>query len=239
MVVEQMPVRQEAWFIEARAAYLGAVAASGLWVQDEGESQVTLRDGSRSCVYIDHGDMLTMPETAAPFDQLIAGYVHRMFDTSAVLLNVDSKSSSQLTGAVAASEPRRRQIVVLPPATTQAEQGTNRRMRLPPDLGRRPCSALVVLDDVANSGDTIVINVVSAVRGEWNSKYPHLAVPPVHLVGGVARKPEVATTTLAGHDITLHAMTTLNEVLDAVWPDLSAAQHANLADEFPGLAARM
>ena len=230
---------QDQWSQQLREEYLGALVAAGaIKIQQEGEPPIILRDKTPSSVYVDHGDVLTMPETGIPFIAALATYVGKTFDLNAVLVNVDSKASPHLAGGVFNYLSDRRQIVVLPQSVAEAEQGTGRRMRLPPNLAGRPPSALVFIDDVANSGDTTVADVAEAVRRTISKQFPDLKLPPLHLVVGLARKEELARRSLAARGIKLLHLVTLDEAIDRAWPTFSPQDKKRLGSEFSQFAGR-
>src|SRR6266568_3258888 len=86
-------------------------------------TRFALRNGSYSYVYVDHGDLICQPETNKVLVDAVGQYIRQYFHPDrTILVNVDSKASPQLTGAIAVAAEYR-QIVVLPEATHRRERG--------------------------------------------------------------------------------------------------------------------
>jgi hypothetical protein len=193
-----------------------------------------LRNGSYSYVYVDHGDLICQPETNNVFVGAIGKYIKQQFaPDSTILVNVDSKASPQLTGAVAVAA-KYRQIVVLPEATHREEQGLRLRIRLPATIGAH--DKIVIVDDVLTPHDMTASRIAELVRDELNQRFDGSAANEVHLVVGLVRDPEVAVRGLSDSKIHVHWLTTLADLVHGVWPRLDSEQKQRLRDEFPLLS---
>jgi orotate phosphoribosyltransferase len=191
-----------------------------------------LRNGAYSWVYLDHGDLLCQPETNSVLTKVLVSYIRAKFDPQhTVLANVDSKSSPQLTGAIA-SIGSYRQVVVLPEVTYRRERGMRLRLRLPAQLTER--DSIVIVDDVLTPSDTTGLQVAKLVRrhvAERVGGKPRSV--EVHLVVGVARDPSIACPPLQRNGIRVHWLKTLDEIISGAWPDLPVSQRERLRREFP------
>ena len=123
-----------------------------------------LRNGSKSNIYVDHSEILCQPETNVALVRALIQYLNHTFEANrVVLVNVDSKASPQLTGAIAAAGGFR-QILVLPEAVYYAEKGIRRRLRFPNNISSR--DVIVIIDDVLTPHDTTALRVAELVRSE-------------------------------------------------------------------------
>ena len=211
----------------------GLYRSGAVLVATDGEQLFGLRSGGESWVYVDHGELMTKPEHFRPFVTALALQIRQLFDPEkVVLLNVLSKCSPQMTGAVAYSGEFR-QIGVLSDAVAEAEKGTRRGLRVPKDIGVG--DTLVFLDDVLTTGKTVV-ETMTRVRNGLVERLGEVAGEmQVHLLVGLARNPEKATNDLLGYGIQPHWLTTLDEVIRQCWPALTSVQQNGLKREFGNL----
>ncbi|HSX01660.1 MAG TPA: hypothetical protein VLF67_05460, partial [Candidatus Saccharimonas sp.] len=165
-----------------------------------------LRNGTKSCAYVDHGEILCQPDTFQPYIDALADSVCNNFpEHSTILVNVDSKSSPHTVGALA-SLLRLRQIVVNPEATRLAEKGPSLGVRLPKEI--KASDTLVVIDDVFTEGDTTAIDAVSLAIDAIASRFG-VTEQETHLVVGLLRGDMgKATKQLERSKIKLHWLTT-------------------------------
>jgi orotate phosphoribosyltransferase len=173
-----------------------------------------LRNGSVSKFYVDHGDLLCEPAANASLVRALLHLIKSTFDPKrVVLVNVDSKSSPQLTGAIAAAGGFR-QIIVLPEAVFLAENGTERRLRIPQKLYHD--DRIVIVDDVLTPGDETAIKVAEIVRSEIERRMTGRSsgAHEFHLTVGLIREPDKAVGLVQEQGIReVHYLTTLDSVV--------------------------
>jgi orotate phosphoribosyltransferase len=195
-------------------AYLDGLIRSGaVRVSSAENGWFMLRNGTRSPVYIDHGEILCDPQHNHAFVTALRRHIARNFDPAdTVLMNVDSKSSPHVAGALATLLGLR-QIIFVPDQVRQAEAGTDRQFRLPDMTGVR---RVVVVDDVLTPDDTTVISVVAGLRALLAAEKRTSDVDlEYHLVVGVLRATS-AIASLATRGIKASGLVTLSEVLARV-----------------------
>jgi orotate phosphoribosyltransferase len=194
----------------------------------------TLRNGTRSRIYIDHGEVLCEPTSNGVLISAMMHYIASNFRAEKiVLVNVDSKSSPQITGAIAAIGGYR-QVVVLPDAVRQAEKATERRFRLP--LSLSPDDEFLIVDDVLTPGDLTAVNVALALRDElrqagFGRTGDAHAEPTFRLLVALARNPAEGGSILEENAVEPHWLTTLTEVISASWDSLDGDERNLLATE--------
>lgn len=188
----------------------------------------TLRNGKKSCIYIDHGDLICNPDTNKAFIKAILEYIQSNFSKkSTVLINVDSKSSPQITGALA-NAGEYRQIVLLPKDVYVAEKGTNRMIRFPMNINRT--DKFIIVDDVLTSGQT-VIDVAQKVKSFLIKNY-RINNPQFYVIVGLARNPKIVMKKLAKVNIKSYWLIDLETILSYIWHTLSAKQKTLVQLEF-------
>jgi len=195
-------------------------------------TRFALRNGSYSYVYVDHGDLICQPETNKVLVDAVGQYIRQYFHPDrTILVNVDSKASPQLTGAIAVAAEYR-QIVVLPEATHREERGLKLRVRMPIEIN--PGDKIVIVDDVLTPNDFTALRVADLVRGHLREKFG-TAENEVYLVVGLVREPDEAVPQLRDRGIEVRSLTTLGAVIRGAWPKLDSDQRQRLLDEFPTL----
>lgn len=208
-------------------AYTTALIQAGaVKVAPDADHLFELRNGTTSCVYVDHGEVLCQPNTFQPYINALAESVRDNFpERSTILVNVDSKSSPQTVGALASSL-HLRQAVVNPDATRLAEKGPNLTVRLPQEVNTG--DILIVVDDVFTEDDTTAIAAISLVRDAIVGRLGE-AKQETHLVVGLLRgNAEKATQQLGLFSVRLHYLTTLEAVLEKGWPEFTLLQRQAL-----------
>ena len=196
-----------------------------------------MKSGQESWIYIDHGDALCQPSTERPFIEAIGTIIENSFSNeNVVLLNLASKSSPHVTGAVAFRNDCR-QIIVSPEAVADAERGTNRNVRLPNILKGE--DILVVVDDVLTSGETLKRGLKiarNALRDRLGDGADKLAS---HLVVGINRATPETIEILKQEGITITSLASIEEIITIIWQKLTPKQQAGLLGEFPMLSQRI
>ena len=221
--------------ISLKEAYVEALFASGaVKIAPDGEHKFKMRNGGESWIYIDHGDTICSPETNKPFIAVLIHECDKLGTAeNSAIVNIDSKSSPQTTGAIAAMAGYK-QIAVLPDQVQQAEKGTKRKLRIPKNLDG--VKQLIFIDDVMTSGET-VIEVAKLVREELVKIIGQEKASDIqfHLVVGLARNPKKAVQRLKEAGIESHWTVELNEIIKKMWSRLTSAQQEGLAKEIPDL----
>ncbi len=178
-----------------------------------------------SWVYVDQSRLLCQPETLNPCLEMISSYLNNNFPPeNTILVNIDSKFSPQITGALAALLGYR-QVVINPEATTRAEKGVNLKLRLPCNVKRS--DTFVMIDDTLTSGGT-VLNVAKLVRSELKtdsieSKF-FLLVCLLHGNAGEVKK------LFESEDVGLHWFTDIKTLVSKI-PVINHAQQTGLNEE--------
>lgn len=213
--------------VNVEAYEIALVQAGAVKVAPGPDNLFELRSGPESWVYVDHGDILCQPETYRPYITVLAEVVRDNFpEQSTILVNVDSKSSPHTVGALA-SVLRLRQVVVTPQATSLAEKGSKLAVRLPQEI--EPNDTLLVVDDVFTEGDTTAADVIERVRSAIIGRLGETQ-QDVHLIVGLLRGDrQKATRQLGVLGIKLHWLTTIESVLQKIWPALTPVQQQALA----------
>jgi orotate phosphoribosyltransferase len=191
-----------------------------------------LRNGVESCIYIDHGDILCQPETNSVLVSALIQYLKNNFEPDRVILvNVDSKTSPQLTGAIAIAGGFR-QILVLPETVYHEERGTRRRMRFPDSISSQ--DMIVIIDDVLTPYDTTALNVAKLVRSELDHMEEFASQgtkASFHLMVALVRDESLVSSLLKKWDIKVHWLATLEDVIASLWPRLAEEQRIGLTRE--------
>lgn len=212
------------------AAYQSALVTSGsVQVSLAPHEPFVLRNGSRSRVYVDHGVLLCMPETNRLFVEALSVLICSQFvPAKVVVVNVDSKSSPQLTGAIA-SVNAFRQIIYLPDSVHVAERGRNLKLRIPEiDSGDQIC----IVDDVLTPDDTTALRVAWELREEISHTKGINSSVDISLVVGTVRDPEDACPKLEREGINVHWLTTLDDIITDAGIDPNALEVTDvLADD--------
>ena len=216
--------------------YVTALVQSGaVKVATDPEHPYELRNGDPSVVYVDHGQLLCHPETFQPFVGALAEYVLDQFPgPSTILVNVDSKSSPHMVGALA-SLLHLRLVVVNPESTKQAERGLNLGVRLPMQVS--PTDRLLFVDDVFTEKDETVANAATLVREAFVPRLGNTL--ETHLLVGLLRgNTEASVRQLRLHGIMLHWLVTLDEIIEKARPTLTDQQLGTLDQGWLSLARR-
>ncbi|HUQ85454.1 MAG TPA: hypothetical protein VM077_03965 [Candidatus Limnocylindrales bacterium] len=205
--------------------YISALIKSGgIKIASDENHLFSQRNGGKSWIYFDHGDLVCNPEGNKAFVDALRAIIEPLFPkNNTVLLNIVSRCSAQITGAIAyaSSYP---QIPLQAEQTMNLEKGTFRVLRLPV---MKDVRNLVIPDDVLTTGNT-AIETIEIVK-----KYTDLSKMSLHIVVGLARKPENIIDKLKEHRITPHWIATRNDVLNDIWPTLTTIQKDGLVAEFP------
>lgn len=218
----------EICYDSSSAAYVAALVEGGaVKIAPDENHLFELRNGTHSWIYVDHGEMLCQPETFRLFMAAVEVCMEQVIgDKPAVLVNVDSKSSPQLVGALA-SKCGLRQIAVSPVMTQQAEKGPNLAVRLPKHLTRE--DTLVVLDDVYTEDDQTAIHTLSLVREAIASRFALDGLKVELLVGLLRGDPGKSVAQLGKLGVGLGWFTTLDRVLSDIWEGLNPDQKQGLS----------
>ncbi len=206
--------------------YIDALIQSGgIKIANDENNLFSQRNGGKSWIYFDHGDLVCNPEGNIAFVDALRDIIDPTFPkNNTVLLNIVSRCSAQITGAIAyaSSYP---QIPLQAEQTMNLEKGTYRVLRLPKMDGVKN---LVITDDILTSGKT-AIETFEIVK-----KYLNLEKIELHIVVGLAKNPEKVTENLKKNNITPHWIATRNEFLAQLWPSLlTSVQKEGLKAEFP------
>lgn len=214
-----------------KSNYIDALYYSGaIKIAANAESRFELRNGGRSWIYVDHGDMISSPETNQAFISVLYEMLYRQFPAeSSTLVSIPSKSSPQVVGTLAYLGEYR-QIGVTSEELAHAEKGTGRRVRIPQDIAETP--SLVLVDDVLTSGTTAVQTkqAVTEALGEQAKDFNF------HLIVGFARNPDTATPRLLHEGFrSVSWAIEMRHVLLTRWNFLTINQQEGLRTEFPDI----
>lgn len=192
----------------------GLLDTKALLVKSINEEPFTMRNGKKSCMFMDHSRMATSIRAYKAFIDAIQFLLKETYKKDEfILCNVDSKISAQMVGSVAYNL-NKLQIIYKSSALTAIEKGTHRQMTGNPtwDL------PVAILDDVASGYDATAKGVGDLAKKTFEK------IPDIQIFIGYIR--EIKQTTYK-----MHYLLTREELVAIVWDDLTPEQQSAIEKE--------
>lgn len=184
------------------------------------ETPFTLRNGSKSYIYVDHSKIASSTKTYQLIIEALRNLLMQTFKQQEfILVNVDSKISPQLTGTLAYLL-KQSQFIFKSKALTAAEKGPFKQLS-----GDESTNLPVaIIDDVYTPGDDTAENVMALIKQQFPK------VKQIELVVGLIRDLSKTSKTNTP-PFPVHSLVSLSEVLKVIYPSLPPLQQQAVAKE--------
>ncbi|HSX08563.1 MAG TPA: hypothetical protein VLF93_00220 [Candidatus Saccharimonadales bacterium] len=192
----------------------GLLDTNALLVKSINEEPFTMRNGKKSCMFMDHSKLATSAKAYRAFIDAIEFLLKETYEKNEfILCNVDSKISAQMVGSVAYNLEKS-QIIYKSSALTAIEKGPHRQMTGNPawDL------PVAILDDVSSGNDATAKGVGDLAKETFKK------ISDIQIFVGYIR--EIKPTTYK-----MHYLLTRKELVTIVWDDLTHEQQAAIEKE--------
>jgi orotate phosphoribosyltransferase len=192
----------------------GLLDTKALLVKSINEEPFTMRNGKKSCMYMNHSKLATSPHAYKAFIDAIQFLLKETYrEDEFIVCNVDSKISSQMVGSVAYNL-KKPQIIYKSSALTAIEKGTHLQMTGDPTWNL----PVAILDDVSSGYDATAKGVGDLAKETFKK------IPDVQIFVGYIR--EIKQTTYK-----MRYLLTREELVTIVWNDLTPGQQAAIEKE--------